>query len=163
MKRFFYIIILAVLFSSCCTEKRCNRKFPVKVETRYDTVINYVRHDSLWIMPEDSALLEMFMDCDKDNRAYIKEIKTLKGQNPKIHVQIKEKILRIKATCDSAKIIASWLEKNKTITNGQTVTKEIKTNIITGWQWFQIYCGRVLWIIAVVVILRLLINKYFAK
>lgn len=47
MKPFYFLAILAILFSSCVTQKRCSEKFPPQVVIEKEHTIETIRKDSL--------------------------------------------------------------------------------------------------------------------
>lgn len=157
--KYLFIAISIFVVTACCTEQRCNRKFPPQITETHDTINSIKWRDSLLIIPGDSSWIESIIMCDSLNNAYIKEIRAMKGQNPKIQIKLKDRILYVHAACDTAKILAHWKETNQQINETTSSVKEIKIKFIPGWAWFFIYSGMIFWLCLIVYILKLLIFK----
>jgi hypothetical protein len=159
----------SLLFSSCVTQKRCNQKYPPVIETKYvEKVvedIRYVPRDSLVIVPADSSWLRAKIQCDSLNNVLITEIECSKGSKSVVNFKFTNGQLSVKCKCDSQAIALKWNEKHvkTTKTTIQTKTVEVKTNFLTGFQWFMYYSGWGLWIVLILFFLYLFINRKFRR
>ena len=121
-------------------------------DTTKTSRIEYINRDSI-IYLSDSSGLRALLECDSLGQVRIKQIQNFyQGQFVKPAVKVEHNILRVDCKVDSAKIYLTWKERNEaTTTNIHTLVVPPQTNILTGWQWFQIWLCRILLIIGVLV------------
>ena len=132
----------------------CNKKIVPVVVTQKDST----EHKSGVIQTEkennlkpDSALVRAYIKCDSTGRAYLATINQLQGErvNQSINQNSQGKDLEIEIKAkDKAK------EKIKETFNYDSLYKykeipvpykvEVPVNYVSGWQWFQIWMGRIL-------------------
>ena len=79
------------------------------------------------------------------------EVEQLQGRNVKPIIIVKDKYIQVECLVDSSKVYLQWKEKH--ILKQDTLLKEVTTNIVTSWQWFQIWSGRVFFIVLIAVII----------
>jgi hypothetical protein len=142
-----YLIILLVLFSSCVTQKRCDSRFPPIIKdsiiretvTIYRDTTVYVQikadtvHDTTTVYLDKGGLIQSdisFMNTRfATSKAYVLNSKLYHSL-----FQLEDSI---------AKTIANAI-KNSSTNTVETVTIIEKVNELTGWQWFQVWAGRLL-------------------
>lgn len=141
-------ILCAAVGTSCSTEQqilrheaKCNKWGvcqPVQNDTIYTEKIAWdtVKTDNseFW-----SAIL---FECDSMGAVHIKQIDSLSSRNIALNMALKDNKL-----VQHIYIPAKVIRVPKLMTSLKTnVVVERFTNILTGWQSFQIWSGRVLWI-----------------
>lgn len=150
------LLILASIFflASCVTQQRCLEKYPPKDST----TIVYLPKDTTIYIPADSSMKLLYLGCYDSlgnlTTDYIRlqgEVEQLQGRNVKPIIIVKDKYIQVECLVDSSKVYLQWKEKH--ILNQDTLLKEVTTNIVTSWQWFQIWSGRVFFIVLIAVII----------
>jgi len=153
------IITLVILVTSCS-------KNHVPTVARADTVIRTVIEEKVrdtTIYLNDSSGITALLECDSLGRVRIKQITDYyAGQFVKPKIVIKDNYLQADCTIDSAKVYVSWKEKHVTSTTSTSQTVIVKENYLTGWQWFQLWTGKIL-IILILVLLVLFIGYRIVK
>jgi PBP1b-binding outer membrane lipoprotein LpoB len=137
-----YIIILSImLFASCSGTKTVSSKSEhveqsviekTRIQTQIDSVLVY-KHDSIYIKEKnDTVLIEKYIT----KIAYRDRLRT--------------DTVRVTDTVR----ISDTVEIEKTV--------EVEVNKITGWQWVQIYAGRIL-LIGILLMGVYFYFRYFRK
>jgi len=146
-------LILCLFMQGCITRKACERKFPPQVITKDTTshIETIIRHDTVFWGKPDSAGWTAYFECRKNKAGQmvptIINQQTTSGNN--LHVTTSQSGtqtgLNVSVQCksDSLKTVITLLEK--TIKDfrakDRTVIKEV--NVLTSWQSFQIWTGRI--------------------
>lgn len=155
------LIAIVFLISGICS---CTKKVivekPVYIQdsTKNSTYKTYTEREKQ--LAVDSAVSRVRIECDSLGRAYIKDIEQIQGQRVNQDIQIAttptrgEISLLIKSTDRAKETIkesnsSDSLIKYKEIPVPYKV--EVPVNYVTGWQWFWIYLGRILLMLAAVV------------
>lgn len=155
MKKLILLIAIAILLGSCITRQKCESMFPPKVTTSNDTIVKYVERNTVEHLPADSSLYYAYIDCI-NGKPVITEVSTTSsgnGRAPVISHTFKGNKLTVKCKEDSLRKVIKTLEKQVQINSSKVEVHETKVNFITGWQNFQMWCGRILFglIVAAVV------------
>ena len=168
MKKLLFIILLiavAYLLSGCVTKRACDRKFPPEVQTNTkETIIKTTRDTTIIIqLPGDTAILEKEIPVIKDSRGLLQTEKSFLTtdlaysfawvQDGKLKHELFQKSTEFEKTIKNA--ISEAISQKET-----KVDNYIKVNELSGWQWAQIYAGRLLLIALALLTLFLLIRKY---
>jgi len=164
--KFLVTISAAILFvTGCC--KPCiqtstsNQKDSVRTEVRFDTIEKL--RDTIIHIPADSSLIEALFECDSLRQVQLKSITAIKpGKNIKPSISMEGNKATFKCEVDSLEVVLTWIEKHlsqykyvfDSHSNDVTTAVENRVNYVTGWQWFQIWVGRI------VLILLLLYSGY---
>lgn len=155
-------ILATILFASCYrppikTAQNSDNKDSVRTDVRYQ-VVEKLRDTTIWL-PPDSALLEALIECDSAGQAQLRKIVALQAgrklQAPS--VQLKDNRLTAGCRIDSQAVYATLKDRYERYDtshyeshhNMMATVVEVPVNYVTGWQWFQIWCGRILLIILI--------------
>ena len=164
MNKILIFVVLVFLFSSCATQKKCNKKFPAQVVWQKDSII-----EKEIIILRDTTI---YVNLPKDT---VKLTETIYVKNGVVNMA--EKIVEVGIVSASAKIVNNnlrvlgWLndsgvfvtlkdaiterDKYKEIISKTVKQKTIEVNKLTQWQIFQMWLGRIL----AVIILGFLVIK----
>jgi hypothetical protein len=123
------------------------------------SVIETLR-DTGFYTKSDTGMVIAMLKCDSLGNVYVSRIIALEGalnsQDPTI--DISDNILKVVMPVDSFAIYAK-LKDRYIITSKlelKTVVKEVY--LLTGWQWFQIWLGRILSILLLLAIVYIFIK-----
>lgn len=145
-------ILTSIILSGCITQDKCYRMFP---PSKHDSlIVKYVTKDTIWTMPMDSVAWQLYMACYDENGRLTSDkirltdtIEKIKGKNVRPVVYVNgNNVVTVKCIVDSAQVYKSWVEKHVTQINKEE-PKEIRVNFLSGWQWFQVWCGRILFVL----------------
>jgi hypothetical protein len=156
MKNIIYIIAV-LMISSCATQNKCDRKFPctgkdsisviTKTETIYRDTIIYV------YVPGEKVTETKLVYVDANG--------IMHSDISKLYTSFAESW----AWVENGKLMHELMQKDTTLARHiknaikesamTTETVKIKTviqevNRVTGWQWFQIWAGRILLLIILI-------------
>ena len=143
--------------------------------TVHDTVSHQVliaRHDTIISTLPDSAGWTAYFECKKNALGLFVPVISSKHTNSgsNIHVFTNQSgtatgmNVNVECKTDSLKTRITLLEKTIKDYEKNVTVKEIPINFLTGWQWVQVYFGRALMGIVLIVILFFGIKfalKYF--
>jgi hypothetical protein len=147
------VVLTAVLFSSCCAGKPAITEKETVTVTMKETV-----RDTTVVIRSDTSMIRALLDCDENRNVVIRQMTELRSG---LHVKpprllVRNNVLTVTAQVDSFAVYVAWKEREKQVREVQT---EILTeNKLTGWQWFQIWFGR---IAALATLIILIIKKLF--
>jgi hypothetical protein len=163
MKQLILFLIAAFTLSSCVTQRACDRKFPPQQTTTIirDSIVIY-RDTTIYItLPREVVTLtdtvvvyirEGFPESDRSE---------LHGTFAWTWAQVKKgRLLHELHQNDTT--IARTIERairdaRVTETIEKVVVREV--NYVTGWQWFQIWAGRLLMFALLIIIFLFLLDK----
>jgi hypothetical protein len=108
----------------------------------------------------DTGMVLAMLRCDSLGNVYVSRILALEGalnsQDPTI--DISDNILKVVMPVDSMAIYAK-LRDRYTFTSKSELKNDVKeVNVLTGWQWFQIWLGRILSILLLIAIIYIIIK-----
>ena len=160
-----YIICVVFIMTGCITQKRCERLYPCRgaVDTIVKDSIVYIIKDSIYTLPTDSSTIKALIICEDEIPRLKQIIAYASGKRVEVPViRFKHDTLFVDCKVDSAEITLTWAEKNqyRLMKVNETIVK--RENYITGWQWAQIWMGRLL-IIAIAIILILFLLRIIFK
>jgi hypothetical protein len=148
------LVFVALLMSGCVTQKRCEQKFPQQIIT-IDSVITKTET----IYRDTTIFIELPGDTIRDTvEVTVKE--GIANSRPSIHetdlawsmAQVVNGFLRhelIQKDSTLARVIENAIRESATTTEKNKIqTRIVEKNYITGWQWFQIWLGRMLMALA---------------
>ena len=142
----------------------CRGSKPVVITERETVTITEILRDTVVTVEPDASMMRALLECDENRNVVVREL--LEWQSGK-HIQppqviIRDNVMTVVAEVDSFAIFINWKEREKLIENVQTVT--VETNLLTGWQWFQIWAGRIaMMIIVIILIFRILTVRRAGK
>ncbi len=134
------ILLAACLFFLCS----CRTQIPIaRADTVTKVLIKERVHDTT-IYVTDSAGFKALLECDSLGMVRVKQIQNFyAGQFVRPKVVVKDNYIKLDCKVDSAKIYASWKERDTVKVTSTSQTIVVKENYITGFQWAQIWAGRV--------------------
>ena len=151
------IIILIIVIAASCSQKT----IPVVVNTKDSTKQESTRIERVvekQLVP-DSASIKALIKCDSLGNAYLSTITQLQGErvNQVINLQkvAKDLLLDIKSKDKAKETQKETITKDSLIKYKEKPVPykvEVPVNYVTGWQWFQIWLGRALVLIYVILI-----------
>jgi len=161
MKKLFLLLVIILLLASCTTQKHCNKRFPCtgRIDTIIKTDYREVLKDTT-IYLTDSAWAQMYFECSKDGDVLLKQILELKaGKYVTPRIIYKDKMLYVECKVDSVGILLHY--KNILIKEFQKIDKTtvVKENYLTGWQWFQLWAGRIFLGLIILILIYLIIRN----
>ena len=149
MKKIIIVLILALLASSCNTPRVCRRQFPdARTEGRdagfsantTDSIqtVTLVRDTTIYIFLSGDSV-EVLTPMDEVSRLNTTlATSTVWLKDGKINHRLEQKDTIV------PKVIKGALKTTITSAkNTQTIIKTRNVNFLSGWQWTQIYLGRV--------------------
>jgi len=156
------LLFVILIFSGCINAKRCAKYIqPVQADTVIkDSIVERIRDSTIYI-DADTSVLNALLKCAGDKVKLVEILHYTQGKLAKLPIiHIKDNILYVKCTIDSLAIYFQWREKDvfRSLKTSHVYVKI--TNELTGWQWFQIWCGRILWMLAGLFIVWIVIKKY---
>lgn len=144
MKKFLYIVCCVVLVVSLAGCKSSASVLPpTEIETTTAITETITVKDTMLTTKPDNSYYQAYIDC-LNGKAVLKPIKSKPGNYLKApDVKIKDNKLEVNCKAEAQKLFFSWKEKfikehSKTKT---TVSVAVKLPL-TGWETFQVYCGR---------------------
>lgn len=150
------LVFFALLMSSCVTQKRCEQKFPQQIIT-IDSVITKTET----IYRDTTIFIELPGDTIRDTIT-VEVINGISNSRPSIHetdlawsmAQVVNGFLRhelIQKDSTLARVIENAIRESATTTDKtKLITKVEEKNYVTGWQWFQIWLGRLMMALAAI-------------
>jgi hypothetical protein len=139
-----YLLIFIILLAGC----RCPKPIAT-VEKETVTITETVRDTVVKIQP-DASHIRALLECDDERQVIIRELQELQAGN---HVRppqivIRENVLTATAEVDSFEVYLKWKQRDRQTDVIKTET--VTVNELTGWQWFQIWAGRIAFALALI-------------
>lgn len=127
----------------------CNRKAVTPTVTLHDSTSTKVKvHKEVKEnqLPPDSAWLKAFLKCDSLGNVYLAQIESLQGERVTQDLTLSNNTINVKATDTGRK--TERLEKTDSVAivyreKPVKVPYPVYTNVLTQWQIFQIWLGRI--------------------
>lgn len=139
-RSFFFLSLILIAFA-------CNSPKPAIVDNNTTTTktIQETIHDTVFKIEKDSSTYKALLDCE-NGKVVIKNVsESLPGRNlksPRVRLTDNNKI-QVDCEAKAQELFAKW----KSTHEKEVIYKEtkfpFKVNELTGWQNFQIWCGRV--------------------
>lgn len=141
------LILASLLFITSCNSK----KVFIQKEITTDT-IKEILHDTIFNIEKDSSFYSALLEC-QNGKVVIKKVTNTgsgrKLKTPKVIVQDNQ--LQVDCFAEAETLFAFW--KSQYIKNYKGIEIPVITNELTWFQTTQIYIGRVLLFILVLLIL----------
>lgn len=140
-RSFFFLSLILISFA-------CNSPKPAIVDNTTTTTktIQETIHDTVFKIEKDSSTYKALLDCE-NGKVVIKNVsESLPGRNlksPRVRLTDNNKI-QVDCEAKAQELFAKWKSTHEKETIYKEVKFPIKVNEITGWQGFQIWCGRLL-------------------
>lgn len=152
-KMVFLLFVLAGTFSAC-------KSTSVLPTTQLEkiTSIKEVIRDTVFTVEKDSSFYKALLECRDGKvvilppfKAKVTEVKGKYLKPPK--VTIKDNYLQVDCYAEAQKLFAQWKDVYKTDTTlfATTKTIEVERNL-TQWQSAQIWCGRLLLLLLLLIV-----------
>lgn len=156
-------LIILITFSGCVSQRQCTKRFPCTGQT--DTVIRsetvFIPHDTVIKIPADSSFIQALIDCRGQTAKLMQTVQYGTGKRANLPiVRIYHDTLFVECKFDSSGIAFRYYDTHKSEFLKTSKTVIVKENYLTGWQWFQIWAGRVLFGIVLIWIVVTLIRRY---
>lgn len=163
LKDWHIIILAAVLLflCSCATQKRCERRWPVQTRDSI-AYVEKVKDTTIFIQP-DSALSQYLVECYNTSEGYKARIVQLLTQQPGTIINTPTasmvgQVLTARATSDEQRVRVITKELHYKAVKAITYVKI--TNQLTGWQWAQVWAGRLMILLVVIYAALLIVRRY---
>lgn len=147
MKKHLILLFALATITGCATwrkPKRTVQPIPLlqKVTVNNRLVPVYI--------PPDSATLKALFECDSMNNVRVKEITELKGSMTDTDLSFENNELRYRAKTNRPPTLVpvrdSIIDREVPV----EVLVPYEVNVLTGWQWFQIWLGRIFGLLLVI-------------
>lgn len=149
------ILVLIVLSFSC---KTIAPTASITTSTK-DSIIYIPKDTTIYLT--DSAGFRALLECDSVGKIRVKQIQDYyAGQFVKPKIIIKDNYVQLDCKVDSAKVYVAWKEKHEISISSTNTVKVDRQNYLTGWQWFQVWCGRIGISILLIVVIIFVIKAY---
>ena len=139
------IVTLLVLLAGCATEKRCWKRYPPQVKDS----VSYVEkvRDTTIYLPADSSMAAYLVECEETAEGLRARIVRLMTANPGTSLtapsaSITNNVLTTIANLPARPVKVQYKELHYSAVKSQVYVKV--TNELIGWQWAQIWAGRIL-------------------
>jgi len=145
------LVILAACILFLCAVG-CKVQAPIaRTDTVTKTVITEVLRDTT-VYIVDSAGFRAALECDSLGQVRIRQIQDYyAGQFVKPKVIIKDNYVQVDCKIDSGAVYVAWKQRTETTEQKVTTVKvPPPVNYVTGWQYAQIYMGRLLMALVVI-------------
>lgn len=152
-----YLVTIAVIFllASCCKQltpqTTANTKDSVRTEVKYQ-LIEKIKDTTIYV-GADSSLLVALLECDSTGSARLIQINKLKaGRTARpAAISLNSNQLLVKCNIDSFAVYAQVKDRYQLKDTGSfqnksaqsVIIKEMPVNYVSGFQWFQIWTGRI--------------------
>lgn len=146
MKILLISLVSLFLVTGCCTQQRCNQKFPpvqtVNDSSAVTTDESVQERDSISYLPADSSWLKALLECNEHGQVMMKELQGYKaGKNADVpQVKVKDNVLTAVCNVDSVAVYnrISKRFKSKIEYRDREVLKEKRVNYLTPFQKAEI-------------------------
>ena len=157
MKKYLFIALITLFVTGC----KCAK--PVVVSETETVTITETLRDTTIIIERDASMMQALLECDENNNVIVREL--FEWQSGK-HIApprliIRDNIVTVTAEVDSFAVYIAWKQREKVTANTNTIV--IKENELTGWQWFQVWAGRIATCILAVILAIIIIKNTLIK
>jgi len=159
MKKTIYILLI-VLLSGCVTQKKCSQKFPPQIITKDSIVyssdtVEITTLDTVYInLDRDTIFDTKYVYIDKKTGISYTDTSRLENDFSISIAGVMYGELFHKLIQKDSVIIFTYEQYHTIITTLQerykTETQIVEKNYVTGWQWFQIWSGRIVLILIII-------------
>lgn len=150
----FSFLTLLLVMTSCKSSK------PIVIEKTKTITETITERDTTFIIEADSSSIKALIECQKGKPVIKKITEKQPGKNlkaPKISINDNGEL---KVDCEQAvnELKAKLREKEKLIEEMVQVPIEVPADI-SGWQWFQIWCGRIFLLGLLILLIGFILKK----
>ena len=157
--RYIILFIISLMAFGCGSGK------PIVIAEKETVTITETVRDTVVMVEPDASMVRALLDCDENRNVVVREL--LEWQSGKHAraptIEVRNNVITAVAQVDSFEIYLSWKEREKVVE--RLVTEPLYINELSGWQWFQIWLGRIaglwllIWFLLKVLSIRNLFNK----
>jgi CBS domain-containing protein len=148
-----------VLNSGCVTRKACDRKFPAETseKTSVVTVKETTSRDTTVSIPFKGMVVNNKVTITKVNGLFTSPISVLNTPLASSRAWVDEGVLKhelVQKDTIVKKVLKDAIKDVAITTVKDTEKVKVdRVNYLTGWQWFQVWTGRILGLLLVICIL----------
>jgi hypothetical protein len=147
------LVFFALLLSGCVTQKRCDQKFPPQLITSDSVITNTItiyRDTTIYVyLPGDTVYDTVHVTIENgiaNSRPSIHETDLAWSKAQVVDGRLIHELIQKDSVL--ARVIENAIRESATTTDRNRIKTEIiEKNYVTGWQWFQIWMGRLFGII----------------
>lgn len=158
MKLLIILLLVTIIASSCITRKACERRFPTLIHDSTQIVTNTItvyRDTTLYIhIPGDTVFKSINID---------EGVSLIKTPYTTSYAWVTDGILKHKLEQKDTAVLQNIKGALRTTTKDQQYNKTIErvkyVNKLTNWQIFQIYLGRLLTVLIILLLCLQLIKR----
>lgn len=155
------LVILAACVLFLCAVG-CKVQAPIaRTDTVTKTVISEVIRDTT-VYIVDSAGFRAALICDSLGQVRVKQVEQYyAGIFVKPKIVIKDNYVQVDCKIDSGAVYVAWKQRTETTEQKVTTVKvPPPVNFITGWQWAQIWAGRLLMALVLIYVGIKVLKRY---
>lgn len=155
------LVWLMMSLPGCVTQNKCYKRYPPQVKDSI-SYVEKVRDTTIYI-GADTAITEYLVECQETNEGLRARIVQLIRQQPGVVVNspssvITGNVLTTTGTSREQQIKLLVKELHYAAVKSQVYVKV--TNELTGWQWAQVWAGRLLMLLVAVYAGFKVLKKY---
>lgn len=142
------IVALWATCVSCVSQRKCYERFPPVTSSTVQTVTREIVRDNTLFLPADSAWLKALLACDSLGNVYLQRLEGYQAGErlPPPQLHLSNNLLTASATADSAAVFLRWKELHvlrDSVRVEVLPPVHITTNVLSSWQSFQLWAGRI--------------------
>lgn len=146
MKKIFSLLFLFAVVGTFVSCKTTSNVLPPKtIETTNTIFQKEIVHDTVFEIKKDSSSYRALLECQNGKVVIKPSVKQNKGnylEPPKVNLE--NNILTVDCNAEAQKMFAKWKDIYIHETSQTKATEPVFVEKpFTGWQTFQIWCGRV--------------------
>ena len=144
MKRFLLLLLIPLLLSSCMTRKMCERRCQRATSVKDSSSVLVVTKDTVIYSENDTAWLELLLECADSNQVYITKLNEKSGKTVKTEVVYRDRIMYVTATVtpEPIKIETVRYIKDTTTIRATYGTRDVEKPL-SWWQKFLMWSGAI--------------------
>lgn len=159
MKNLILFLFFLTIFFGCVTRKSCDRKFPDKEKDSVSVVsatVTVIRDTTIYIQIPGDTIYKSVFASDNEISKLNTSLATSEAwiRDGKLNHRLEQKDTVVASTIKGALKTTREVESRKEVINHIEYV-----NRLTGWQWVQVWIGRIFGFIVVLLILWRLKGK----
>lgn len=159
MKNLILFLFFLTIFSGCVTRKACDRKFPDKEKdsvSLVSTTVTVIRDTTIYIQIPGDTVFKSVNASDNELSKLNTSLASSEAwiRDGKLNHRLEQKDTIVASTIKGALKTTREVESKKEVINHANYIYRLN-----GWQWFQVWMGRVLGFIVMLLILWRLKEK----
>lgn len=129
-----------------------------RTEVRTEYIIQEVQ------LPPDSAYIEAYLECDSNGQVLLRHIEQLQGYRVSSSLGLTNNIITVTATDRATKQVERTSTDSTSVRMVEVPVPypvERRVNYISGWQWFQIWVGRIALVLVLIIVAFKIVKSKF--